>query len=228
MQHCRWLIYADAAALQQALVRAIEHCANESIKARGAFHIVLAGGHTPAAVYRGLAGRPCDWSAWCVYFGDERCLPQGAADRNDSMARACWLDRVAIPPAQIHPIPAELGAVAGAAAYRRTLAGVAAFDLVLLGLGEDGHTASLFPGQPSDDAAGSPVLAVHGAPKPPPERISLSAARLGAARQVWFLVSGEGKRQALERWRRGEDIPARRICPAAGVDVHTDIAPAAA
>lgn len=221
-QRQRWQVYPDTEALQRAVAAAIGDAAAAAIAARGAFAVVLAGGRTPAAIYRRLAALDTDWRAWSVYFGDERCLPAGAADRNDSMARAAWLDHVAIPAVQIHAIPAELGAEAGAAAYCRTLASVADFDLVLLGLGEDGHTASLFPGQPL--AAGdAPALAVHGAPKPPPERISLSAARLSAAAQVWFIVTGADKREALTRWRRGDAIPVASIRPAAPVVIHTDI-----
>ena len=117
-------------------------------------------------------------------------------------------------------IPAELGAERAAAAYAAELRGVGDFDFVLLGLGEDGHTASLFPGHDWGDAPDAPdVLAVHGAPKPPPERVSLSAARFGRAREVWFLVAGADKRAALARWRAGDAIPAGAIRPAAGVDV---------
>jgi 6-phosphogluconolactonase len=91
---------------------------------------------------------------------------------------------------------------------------------VLLGLGEDGHTASLFPGHEWGAAPGSPdVLAVLDAPKPPSQRVTLSAARLSRAREVWFVVSGDSKREAVAQWHSGENIPARAITPAAGVDV---------
>jgi 6-phosphogluconolactonase len=139
------------------------------------------------------------------------------------MARAQWLDQVPVPAMHIYSIPAELGAPAGAAFYSGLLAGAQPFDLVLLGLGEDGHTASLFPGQPLQAESEEPALAVYNSPKPPPERVSLSAARLSDARAVWFLVTGEDKRDALQRWQRDEEIPARFICPPGGVDIYTDI-----
>jgi 6-phosphogluconolactonase len=141
------------------------------------------------------------------------------------MAHAEWLGYASVPAHNIHPIPAESGARTAATLYARALRGIDAFDLVLLGLGEDGHTASLFPGHDWGIHADSPdVLAVTDAPKPPPERVSLSAHRLSNAQQVLFLVEGAGKRDAVAAWRRGADIPATSITPAGGVDVLLDAA----
>jgi 6-phosphogluconolactonase len=136
------------------------------------------------------------------------------------MTSLAWLDHVPIPAAQVHTIPAELGADRAAAVYATDLQGVGDFDLVLLGLGEDGHTAALFPGHDWGDTPGAPdTLAVFDAPKPPPQRVSLSAMRLSRSREVLFLVAGPSKRAAVARWRAGERIPAGAIRPAAGVDV---------
>ena len=223
----RWHVHADSTKLAEAVTQCIIEQAERAISARGAFLIVLAGGSTPAAVYSLLAQIACEWKKWHVYFGDERCVPRGAEDRNDSMARGLWLDHVDIPAEQIHPIPAELGARAGAESYAETLAGVGDFDLTLLGMGEDGHTASLFPGDPTGAGLQAPdVLAVTGAPKPPPERISLSANRLSRSKAVKVLVTGAGKREAVAGLRRGDDIPIRTIAPAAGLDVLLDEAAA--
>lgn len=223
-QSCRWHILADTDALEQDATARILHAAQQAIARAGAFHLVLAGGNTPRRVYRALARSSVDWPHWHVWFGDERCLPPQDPERNSRMAADAWLDQVPIPPAQIHPIPAELGAVAAANAYAQMLAGLGDFDLVLLGLGEDGHTASLFPGHDWGIGATAPdVLAVFDAPKPPPERVSLSAHRLAAARQVLFIVSGAGKQAAVADWRAGAAIPAAAIAPAAGVDVLLDI-----
>lgn len=224
-QSCRWQVLPSADALERAATDKIIHAAQQAIARAGAFHIVLAGGGTPRRIYRALSRQAADWSRWHVWFGDERCLPADAADRNSRMAADAWLDRVPIPPDQVHAIPAELGPTAAAAAYARTLtlAGRGDFDLVLLGLGEDGHTASLFPGHDWGVTAAAPdVLAVFDAPKPPPERVSLSAQRLSATRELVFLVSGEGKRQAVAAWRAGADIPAAAIAPPGGVDILLD------
>ena len=222
-QTCRWHVLPSADALERAATDKILLAAQRAIARGGAFHIVLAGGGTPRRIYSALSQSAADWSRWHVWFGDERCLPADAAERNSRMAADAWLVRVPIPPAQVHAIPAELGATAAAAAYARTLAGRDDFDLVLLGLGEDGHTASLFPGQDWGTTNAAPdVLAVFDAPKPPPERVSLSAHRLSATRELVFLVSGAGKRQAVADWRAGADIPAAAIAPAGGVDILLD------
>ena len=220
IEQCRWHAVADERALQQLAMETILASAAQAIHERGQFHIVLAGGSTPRGIYHGLCNAQTDWSAWHIYFGDERCLPQSDSDRNSRMAAEVWLDRVPIQPLQLHTIPAELGATRAARMYSETLRTVGDFDLVLLGLGVDGHTASLFPGHKWGTAPGSPdTLAVFDAPKPPLQRVSLSAARLSRARQVIFLVSGEAKRKAVAAWRGGEDTPARAVMPAAGVDV---------
>lgn len=227
-QLLRWQVHADAAATLSAAARRIEAAARDAIDRRGAFRIVLSGGETPRRLYAMLALTAVRWGAWHVYWGDERCVPRGDVQRNDAMAQGVWLDASPIPHAQIHPIPAELGPEAGAAAYSRALQDVPAFDLALLGLGEDGHTASLFPGRDWGVDPDSPAaLAVRQAPKPPRERVSLSAARLSAARAVLVLAPGEGKRDAVRRWEAGEDLPIRAIAPETGVDAFVDRASAA-
>lgn len=220
LQTSRWHEFNDSTAFEQATSRYILAAAQRAIAARGAFRVVLAGGNTPRDIYHTLCTADTDWSAWHIYFGDERCLPADHPERNSSMARGVWLDHVTVPVRQIHVIPAELGPETAAADYARELAGIGDFDLVLLGLGEDGHTASLFPGGAWEYARAWPdVLPVLDAPKPPPHRVSLSPGRLSHAVQVMFLVSGESKHEAITKWRAGFAIPASRICPAGGVDI---------
>jgi 6-phosphogluconolactonase len=216
----RWIAVADGAALRSAARDRIVEAASRALASRGIFIICLSGGNTPRDVYRMLREVSTDWPRWHVYFGDERCLPSDDPARNSRMAAEALLDHVAIPRSQVHVIPAERGAAQAALDYAQVLEGVGDFDLALLGLGEDGHTASLFPGHDRGAAPGSAdVLAVTGAPKPPPDRVTLSAARLSRAREVVFLVEGEGKRGAIARWRNRDDIPARAVNPPGGVDV---------
>ena len=226
LQRCRWHPFADLPALDRAAAVAVLAAADRALRMRGRFDLVLAGGSTPRGTYRRLRGADADWSRWHIYFGDERCVPVDDAGRNSRMAETEWLDHVAIPRAQQQRIAAELGPTEAAQRYAATLAGIDEFDLVLLGLGEDGHTASLFPGHDWGAAPGAPsTLAVFDAPKPPPERVSMSAARLSRARQVVFLVGGDNdKRDAVARWRAGQALPAAAIVPAAGVDVFVESA----
>lgn len=219
-QVCNWHVYASAYEVQQHAVISIVRSANQAIAERGEFHIVLAGGSTPREVYELLRGVDTPWPSWYVYFGDERCLPPDHPERNSRMAEAALLNFVAIPKTQIFAIPAETGAAAAAAAYARQIAAVDMFDLVLLGLGEDGHTASLFPCHDwGMESLSSSVLAVHEAPKPPPDRVSLSAWRLSRSRQVAVLVTGASKREAMARWRDGVELPVAAITPESGVEV---------
>ncbi|OIQ80665.1 6-phosphogluconolactonase [mine drainage metagenome] len=226
-QTLRWRVFDSPADLQAAAASAVLQSANAAIAARGKFLIVLAGGTTPREIYSALRSGDTDWSGWHVYYGDERCLPADHADRNSRMAETSLLLQVGIPAGQIHAIPAEFGPDRAAQSYSELLADVGEFDCVLLGLGEDAHTASLFPGQAWEGATGAPAIAVRNAPKPPDERVSLSASRLSNARQVIFLVTGAGKRDAVRQWRDGADIPVAAIRPATGVEVYIDAAAAA-
>lgn len=224
-QICRWHSYTKVAKLEHAAVAGILLAAQRAIGIRGAFHIVLSGGTTPRRIYEALRDAKAEWRAWHIYYGDERCLPNDHAERNSLMAALAWLNHVAIPPAQIHPIPAEAGASIAAEKYASVMDKVGAFDLVLLGLGEDGHTASLFPGHDPGAAPDAPAtMFVMDAPKPPPQRVSLSARRLSDARQVMFLVTGNSKAHAVKDWRSGMAIPAAAITPPQGVDIYIESA----
>lgn len=217
-QISRWHTFNTQTEINQATVQRILAAAKYAIQARGQFLIVLAGGGTPKTVYELLGKEQADWSNWHVFHNDDRCLPVDHKDRNSLMAREAWLNHVAIPETQIFDIPAELGNVAGAAVYAETLKNVDAFDLVILGLGEDGHTASLFPNQTVDNSA--LAVPVFNAPKPPANRITMSQNRLNNTHEVMFLVTGAGKQEAVDNWRKGVAIPATLISPKNGVDVY--------
>ena len=197
-------VLADPAAVAAEACRLISAAAVAAIALRRIFRLVLAGGTTPGRIYQRLATSAQQWAAWEIFWGDERCLPADDPARNSRMAQMRWLDHVAIPAAQIHPIPAELGAAEGAAQYAETIRNKQPFDLVLLGIGEDGHTASLFPGRKAQAGA---VIAEHDAPKPPAKRVSLNFETLRACRQQIVIVTGSEKAGALAAWQQGQNLP---------------------
>jgi 6-phosphogluconolactonase len=176
----------------------------------GARTLTLAGGTTPMRCYELLAQADVRWGRVTVLFGDERCVPPDHPDSNYRAARVALLDRVS--PASVHRMPAELGPDEGAELYSRIVASLAPLDIVVLGVGEDGHTASLFPGHPGVQAEGWAV-GVRNSPKPPPDRVSLTMPTLRAARKVLVLATGAGKAGAVAAARRGE-VPSGMIASA--------------
>lgn len=215
-QVVNWLPYDSIDQLAEVACQRILAAAEKAIKAHGSFKLVLAGGTAPVKAYQLLATEQADWGKWHIYYGDERCLPVADSERNSLVAEQKWLDKVTIPKAQIHRIPAELGAEAGAEQYAKKVAAAGQFDLVLLGMGEDGHTASLFPGQ--IHSLDELTHAVHNSPKPPSDRVSISAKSLSNTAELIFIVSGD-KQDALAAWKRQDDIPVTHLCPASGVDI---------
>lgn len=221
-----WQVFPDTEAVANAALHLILQAAEQAIASEGIFRIVLAGGTTPEKVYRLLVGQACDWQRWQLYLGDERCLAQDDPERNSVMIRQCLLDKVGILPENIHFIPAELGAEAAAATYAAQLADKLPFHLVMLGMGEDGHTASLFPGHVHNQQ--ELVHAVHNAPKPPPERVSLSQCCLSQTQRLLILVTGVGKHDAVKQWQAGHDLPVARITSYRQTDILLDKAAAGA
>jgi 6-phosphogluconolactonase len=191
--------------------------------------VVLTGGTVARIVHRAVrdsgAREAVDWSRVDLWWGDERFVAADDPERNEAQARADLLDAVPLDPARVHPMAALGGPFgddvdAAAAAYADELDAAAAarsdgtaFDVLMLGMGPDGHVASLFPGHPGLDDERT-ALAVRSSPKPPPVRISMSFATLARASQAWFLVTGEGKAAAA---RQALDGAARIHVPAAGV-----------
>lgn len=175
--------------------------------------VALTGGSTPRAFYERLAGVEYAWAETHLFFGDERCVPADHADSNFRMAHEALLSRV---PARAHRMPGE---TCDAAAYERELAsvfgeGLPVFDLLLLGLGEDGHVASLFPGEVSLNVTDRHVIRVEHSDH---ARLTLALPVINAARHVLFLIEGERKRDALRRLLAGDDIPATRVTASATV-----------
>ncbi|HUZ00864.1 MAG TPA: 6-phosphogluconolactonase [Thermomicrobiaceae bacterium] len=176
----------------------------------GARTLVLAGGTTPRRCYELLSQLEVEWGRVCVLFGDERCVHPDHPDSNYRMAREALLDRVS--PATVHRMAGELGPDEAAGAYAHIVAALAPLDIVLLGVGEDGHTASLFPGHAALNASGLAV-GVRDAPKPPPLRVTLTLNALRSARRVIILATGAGKADAVARAKRGE-VPSGMIADA--------------
>lgn len=215
-QVVNWKPFDSIDQLAEAVCQRILAAADKAIAEKGEFKLVLAGGTAPVKAYQLLATKPADWRKWHIYHGDERCLPVDDAERNSLVAEQKWLNLVAIPKSQIYNIPAELGAEAGAEHYAGVVADAGRFDLVLLGMGEDGHTASLFPGHVHNED--ELTHAVYNSPKPPADRVSMSAKTLSNTAELIFVVSGD-KQDALAAWKNQEDLPVTHICPESGVDV---------
>ena len=168
--------------------------------------VSLAGGSTPRRVYEHLASLEYRWSSVHFFFGDERCVPPDHPDSNFRMANETLLSRV---PAKVHRMRGEsCDADAYENELRKVLGPIPTLDLVVLGLGEDGHTASLFPGDPALDEAERLVLRVH---RPDHPRLTLTPAVISAAPVAVFLVEGERKREALRQLLVGTDVPAARV-----------------
>lgn len=205
------LVLDDAGALADAAAAAIVDAAATAVSARGRFTIALAGGATPRDSYERLARPPLSdrmpWPRTYAFFGDERGVPPEHPDSNYRMAAEALLGKVPVPREQVFRMPGEADdRDAAAAEYVRTMARVFGtprgalprFDLVLLGLGVDGHTASLFPGSPVLREVFRPVAAVHAAAASIPERITLTLPVLNAAAEVIFLVSGAEKAKVVK------------------------------
>lgn len=203
----------------------------EESQARGEVpHVGLTGGGISEDVHREVARRAAesgvDWSQVVFWWGDERFLPADSPDRNALQARRALLDHLPVDPANVHEVPAaDVVATAedAAASYSHDMRaeGAGFFEVLMLGLGPDGHVASLFPGHPAVDVVGEIAVAVHDSPKPPPDRVSLTFEAMDRARSVWFMVSGEGKADAVaaalevrDRVPTAEEI---RAVPARGV-----------
>ncbi|HMQ17334.1 MAG TPA: 6-phosphogluconolactonase [Phycisphaerae bacterium] len=219
--------WPDCESLSHAVAALVLERAAQAVRERGRFCLTLAGGSTPQRAYQLLADPPCatriDWSRVHVFWGDERCVPPDDARSNYGMANAALLSRVAIPAANVHRIRGERPAAEAAAEYDgvlRAFWGEAppAFDLVLLGLGDDGHTASLFPHDPALREAQRWAAAVQ-RPDDPVARVTLTLPALNAAHTVAFVVSGRSKAAMLRAVREGPPnpaLPAQAIAPASG------------
>jgi 6-phosphogluconolactonase len=168
-------------------------------QARAGGNIVLTGGSTPRHAYEIAAELESDWSHVELWWGDERCVPPGDQRSNFGMAKAALLDRLDGAPAAVHRMQGELDGDDAVAEYRHELTGVGAFDLVLVGLGPDGHVASLFPNFPTLDITSRDVVGSQSGYEPFIDRISMTLPRLCNTHELLFLATGEDKAEAVSR-----------------------------
>jgi 6-phosphogluconolactonase len=224
-------VFDDAATLAEAAAGAIAECAAEAVATRGRFTVALAGGSTPRATYERLAQAPwrdrMPWTHTWVFFGDERVVSPDHPDSNYRMAHEALLSRVPIPPDQVARIRGEAeDPEATAAEYSRRLSEVfeckrgevPRFDLILLGMGVDGHTGSLFPGSPVLKEVFRSVAAVHAAAASIPQRITFTLPMINTAAHVMFLVAGAEKAKVLKSVLNEptSSLPAALVRPANG------------
>jgi 6-phosphogluconolactonase len=207
------VVHADAGVLAPAVAARLIVKIIDAQAERGWAAVVLTGGRVAAAVLRAIRELPAadavDWSHVDLWWGDERFLPSGDPDRNDTQARAALLDALPLDPARVHAMPASDGpdgddAESAARRYAGELAASAGpghaelphFDVLMLGVGEDGHVASIFPEHPVAYQTGT-VAAVHNSPKPPPTRITLTLPTINTAEEVWLIAAGSDKAAAV-------------------------------
>jgi 6-phosphogluconolactonase len=215
------VVEASAEALAENTAARVVATLRAALQERPEAHLVVTGGGILEKVLGALASRrdSVEWRRVHVWWGDERYVPADSPDRNDRAALALLFDHVDVDRARLHRMPASDAGFgddveAAADSYAAELAAavpggddadVPPFDAVLLGVGPDGHCASLFPGHPGTGVTDASVIAVHDSPKPPPTRISLTFPALDAANEIWFVVSGEGKADAVARALGGAD-----------------------
>lgn len=226
-------VEADKAALAGAIAGRLADVITSAVARRGVCHLVLTGGSMGATTLEALGQHGAEqlpWSDIHLWWGDERFLPAGDPDRNETQAREALLNALPIPASNIHPMAAKGGPEgadleAAARAYAAELArhavsgaDVPEFDVVMLGMGPDTHVASLFPGHASTRVEDRTVLAEENSPKPPPERISLTFPAVNSAQEVWLMIAGADKAEAVRAAGSSTD---RTAHPAAGVHGRT-------
>ncbi|MEI2701579.1 MAG: 6-phosphogluconolactonase [Baekduia sp.] len=193
------IVFEDAEALAHHAARDLARSIAQARAERGVAHVALAGGTTPMRCYELMDGALRDWTGVHLWYGDERCVPFDDPDSNHGQVK----ERLRAPGATWHPMPGTMGPAEGAIEYGREL-GATVLDVCHLGMGPDGHTASLFPHAPALMAT-SVAVGVTESPKPPPNRITLSLPKINGSRRIVLLVTGEGKFEALGRTLGPED-----------------------
>ena len=212
------VVVDDAITMGRLAARRVRRSATIALLSRAGWRVALAGGSTPRALYRELAGADAgehiDWARTQLFFGDERAVPPDHADSNYRMVRETLLARIAIPSANVHRIEAEAPDLDAVAARYAEALGDPPLDLVILGMGVDGHAASLFPASPALAERQRRCVAVDAAAtaRPPVRRVTLTYPVFSAAREVIFLIAGEDKARTLKRVIEGPDCSDELPC----------------
>ena len=216
--------FSDIETLSQFAAEKFVKVANQAIAERGRFLVALSGGSTPMKLYAQLANTELDWKLVHFFWGDERCVPADDEGNSYGQAKKVLFDKIGT--TNIHRVESDLEPAVAAQAYANTLSGFAdapfdfpRFDLVLLGMGDDGHTASLFPGSPVEVTTPTLAVTAHYQDRPA-NRVTLTQLVFNQAREVWFMVAGKSKAETLKNILQGEHkpetYPAQRIQPVDG------------
>ena len=208
-QH-QWHISKDAESTAEAAADFIAQAIRQTLELKPQCLIALPGGNTPVKCLQLLAKMDLPWRKCHWFLGDERCYPVGHPERNDTMIRASFLNHIDTDQEHFHPIPAELGAEQAAQEYSHLLQSFGPLDIAFLGMGEDGHTASLFPDNPALNNKAAAV-AVFNAPKAPEERVSLSSTSLQSAKIRMVLATGVAKQSILKQIKNNAPLPINNI-----------------
>jgi 6-phosphogluconolactonase len=209
----RVVVYPDSQAVADAAAARLLTAIADTLAVRARMDIVLTGGTVGIKTLASVAASPLsaavDWAAVHFWWGDERFVPRGDGDRNEGHAQEALLGRIPVPEHNVHRMGGSdefETAESAAATYHDEMSreGTPLWDVLLLGLGPDGHVASLFPGHPGFTQVGANVLAVHDSPKPPPTRVSLGLGAINRARQVWVVAAGEDKADAVKHCLDGD------------------------
>ncbi|WP_062388717.1 6-phosphogluconolactonase [Demequina iriomotensis] len=219
--NARVVVHADAAALSEATAARLLLALVDTLSTQARADVVLTGGTvgiaTLAAASRSPLAASIDWTSVHVWWGDERFVPAGDSDRNEGQAQAALLAGLPLPEENIHRMGASSAfptAEDAAAAYAADIAdaGTPAWDVLMLGMGPDGHVASLFPGHAGYEARGGEAIAVHDSPKPPPTRVSLTLDSIVRAKRVWVVAAGAAKAEVVARSLHGDlTLPAAAV-----------------
>lgn len=206
LDQLQWMSFETKEELINQLKDYLVNLSIEKISKNGFFSIILAGGTTPENLYQLLnKEEKIDFTKWKIFIGDERCLDANNKDRNSVMIVRSLLNRIDIKTTNFFPINSEKGSKFGADEYNKLIEQQDSFDIALLGLGEDAHTASLFPGHIWNED--KYVVPINNAPKPPADRISLTPKAFKKCNNIIFIVTGAGKTDAINKWKNGDSLP---------------------